>query len=102
MTNREFTATLREFADWASTKSGPYQTANNCKCPMADFAREKYGFDDPEARSWSVMNGPSSKHGFDRLEITKQGRTFLSFFGHIVSPGEQTYEAMTQRAYLEP
>lgn len=38
-------ASLEEFLDWVKTQFGqPYQYEDYCNCPMANFAREKRGF----------------------------------------------------------
>lgn len=33
---------IQQFAEFAATKSGPYQTEDNCNCPMAEFGLHKF------------------------------------------------------------
>lgn len=57
-------STLKQFYDWVSRQSGEYEVADNCNCPMANFAREVYGLKFPNARTMSVdeAEGPNGTY----------------------------------------
>ena len=58
MTTNDYDVSLEDFRNWAIAKNPDqtYQTANNCKCPMADYAKEVHGFTMPRAGVVSVLD----------------------------------------------
>lgn len=81
---------LEEFLAFAETKSGPYQTKNPCRCPMAEFARHKY----PDATGASageyIVSAWKDVRSFPDLDFP------LRFFTRFVETAG-TWEELTAR-----
>lgn len=61
---------LQAFYAWVNRQSGEYHYADNCNCPMANFAREEHGLRFPNARTFTVdeADGPNGLYPADIIQ----------------------------------
>lgn len=80
---------LQQFADFAATKSGAYQTEDNCLCPMAEFGLHKF----PEAEF-----ATAGEDLVTTFQVGKRNRIVFpkSFFTKFVETAG-TWEELTTR-----
>lgn len=71
---------VKEFYNWLGTQSGPYQTRDNCTCPMAEFAKTQ-GLQHPIARIDTVDEGTGETETIDDYSIPLVKQTGVLDFG---------------------
>jgi hypothetical protein len=71
---------IQQFADFAATKSGEYQTEDCGNCPMAEFGYHIW----PGALS--VTAGEQFIQRWDNLRVTDEIELPLRFFSRFVEP----------------
>ena len=81
---------MEEFAAFAATKSGPYQTEDNCRCPMAEFARHKW----PTAVRCSAGEASIVAWRNEHHELARDEFPDGNFFTKFVEPFH-TWENLT-------
>lgn len=71
---------IQQFADYAATRNGPFETCDNRKCPMADFGHHLW----PAAHV--VRAGEFTITGYDKYDEQVDHIEFadMNFFRHFI------------------
>ena len=72
---------IDKFLEWARSIPADRETNvnDNCKCPMALFAKDEYGFEEPRARSQIIENRGTGKSSDEDDAIVLKSFAFQDF-----------------------
>jgi hypothetical protein len=85
-------ALLSAFADYAATRSGPYEVDDNCKCPMAEFGLSLH----PDAYKARAGEFTIGVYNHAKDQIVSVEFADWHFFSNFVE-NARTWEELTLR-----